>query len=301
MDRLDELAIFVSILDSGSFAAAARKLHKSPPAVTRALAGLEERLGVRLVERTTRRLAPTEAGRALAERVRPLLATYDEAMQAAGEDGGIRGLLRVTAPLVFGRRHVAPIVAGFLDTQPLVRIDFVLSDRWLDMVEEKLDVAVRIGALADSGLVARKVGEVRRVLVASPAYLAAHGTPRTPDELQTHELVTASTNALGNEWRFGGGRKREILIRVTPRLSVNEIDAMLVAVRAGRGIGRALSYQVADDLAAGSLVRVLPDFEPPPLGVQLVVPSARHLPIRTRAFLDYAAKSLRALDVIKPA
>ncbi|MDB5364318.1 MAG: transcriptional regulator [Rhodospirillales bacterium] len=264
------------------------------------MAGLEERLGVRLVERTTRRLAPTEAGRALAERVRPLLAGYDEAMQAAGEDGGIRGLLRVTAPLVFGRRHVTPIVARFLDLQPHVRIDFVLSDRWLDMVEEKLDVAVRIGALADSPLIARKVGEVRRVLIASPAYLAAHGVPCTPDDLQTHELVTASTNALASEWRFGGGRKRELLIRVTPRLNVNEIDAMLIALRAGRGIGRALSYQVADDLAAGTLVRLLPDFEPPPLNVQLVVPSARHLPARTRAFLDYAAKSLRVLDVVKP-
>ncbi|GIL39702.1 LysR family transcriptional regulator [Roseiterribacter gracilis] len=301
MDRLDELAIFLSILDSGSFAAAARKLHKSPPAVTRALAGLEERLGVRLVERTTRRLAPTEAGRTLAERVRPLLATYDEAMDVAGDGGGVRGLLRVTAPLVFGRRHVTPIIANFLQAQPLVRIDFVLSDRWLDMVEEKIDVAVRIGALADSSLVARKVGEVRRVLVASPAYLAAHGTPRTPDELPTHELVTTSSNPLASEWRFGGGRKRELLIRVVPRLMVNEIDAMLIAVRAGRGIGRALSYQVANEIAAGTLVRVLPDFEPPPLAVQLVVPSARHLPTRTRAFLDDAAKSLRALDVIKPA
>jgi DNA-binding transcriptional LysR family regulator len=300
MDRLDELSIFVSILDSGSFAAAARKLHKSPPAVTRALAGLEERLGVRLVERTTRRLAPTEAGRALLERVRPLLTTYDEAMQAAGDDGAIRGLLRVTAPLVFGRRHVTPIIAKFLDAQPHVRIDFALSDRWLDMVEEKLDVAVRIGTLADSSLVARKVGEVRRVLVASPAYLAEHGVPRTPDELQTHQLVTASTNALSNEWRFGGGRKRELLIRVAPRLAVNEIDAMLIALRAGSGIGRALSYQAADDIAAGTLVRLLPDFEPPPLSVQLVVPSARHLPARTRAFLDYAAKSLRTLDVVKP-
>lgn len=299
MDRLDELAIFLAILDGGSFAAAARKQNKSPPAVTRALAGLEERLGVRLVERTTRRLAPTEAGRQLAERVRPLLAGYDEAMQLAGEDGDVRGLLRVTAPLVFGRRHVAPVVARFLEIHPHVRIDLVLSDRWLDMIDEKLDVAVRIGALEDSNLVARKVGSVRRVLVASPAYLKAHGTPETPDDLSVHDLVAPSTNYLASEWRFGGGRRRESLLRIVPRLQVNDIDAVLTVLRADRGIGRVLSYQVADDVAAGRLVEVLSDFEPPVLPVQLVVPSTRHRPARTRAFLDHAAKALRGLDVVK--
>jgi DNA-binding transcriptional LysR family regulator len=297
VDRLDELAAFVAILEAGSLAEAGRKLRRSPPAMTRALAALEERVGARLVERNTRRLAPTEAGRRLLEQARGVLAGYGDAVREPPA-GSVRGLLRVTAPMVFGRRHVAPLVASFLDAHPEARVELVLSDRNLNLIEEELDVAVRIGRLGDSALVARRVGEVRRLLVASPAYLARRGTPRAPSELPQHDVVYVAGRAGGPEWRFHGGGRSQI-VRLQPRLLVNDVEAMLLAVRAGRGIGRPISYQVADDLAAGALVRLLPRSEPPALPVQLVVPSARQLPPRTRAFLDHAARALAALEVIR--
>jgi len=299
VDRLDELATFVAILDAGSLAAAGRKLRRSPPAVTRALAALEERLGTRLVERT-RRLAPTEAGRRLAEQARRLLADHDELVrEAAGAEIAPRGLLRVTAPVVFGRKYVTPLVATFLGLFPAVGVELVLSDRNLDLIEEGLDAAVRIGRLADSGLVARRVGELRRVLVASPAYLAARSVPREPRDLAGHNAVLVSSRSVPLEWRFRSAEGRERVVRPVPKLVVNEVEAVLVAARAGLGVAAALSYQVADDLAAGALVRLLAGWEPPPLPVQLMVPSARHVPPRVRAFLDHMTRHLGALDVIR--
>jgi DNA-binding transcriptional LysR family regulator len=295
MDRLDELAALIAILDAGSLAAAGRKLRRSPPAMTRLLAALEERVGARLIERTSRRLRPTEAGRRLGDHARQVLATYDDAVRET-EAAPVRGELRVTAPLVFGRRHVTPIVTSFLDAYPEVRVELLLHDSSLNLIEESLDVAVRIGRLGDSSLVARRVGEVRRLLVASPSYLAARGAPRTPAEIARHDVISGAARPL--EWRFRRSG-RDHVVRLTPRLIVNEVDSMLIAVRAGRGIGRPLSYQVADDLASHSLVRLLPEFEPPPLPVQLVTPSAQHLAPKTRAFLDHTIRSFASLDVIR--
>jgi DNA-binding transcriptional LysR family regulator len=298
LDRLDELEIFLAILDEGSLAGAARRLRRSPPAITRALAQLEERLGARLLERTTRRLSPTEQGRRLAEQARSLVGGYRDAVQDAAP-GQARGLLRITAPRAFGRRHVTPVVSAFLDAHPATRVELLLSDRLLNLVEEGLDLAVRIGHLADSSFVARRVGEVRRVLVASPAYLARRGAPARPQDLARHETVFSTGPGAGPvEWRFGIGAD-EAAVRLTPRLLVDDIDAVLVAVRAGRGIARPLSYQVMDDLAANTLVRLLPQFEPPPLPVQLVVPSARHAAAKVRAFLDHAARAFAALPAIR--
>jgi DNA-binding transcriptional LysR family regulator len=297
MDRLDELAVFVAILEHGSLAAAGRRLRRSPPAVTRALAELEERVGVRLLERTTRRSRPTEAGKRLAEHARRLLADYGEAVREPSA-APVRGVLRITAPTVFGRRHVAPIVSSFLDDHPGIRVELVLHDRNLNLVDEGLDVAVRIGAIADASLIVRRVGEVRRLLVASPSYLAAHPPPREPRDLLDHDVVFTASRPGTLEWRFGGPR-RGSTVRLVPRLHVNEVEAALLAMRAGRGIGRVLSYQVADDLASGALVRLLPEREPPALPVQLVVPSARHLSPRTRSFVDRAARALTALAVIR--
>jgi DNA-binding transcriptional LysR family regulator len=298
MDRLDELMIFTTILDLGSLAAAAQKLRRSAPAVTRSLAALEESVGKRLVERTTRRLAPTAAGRRLAERAREVIAAYGETLGEVAErpGGSLQGLLRVTAPLVFGRRHVTPVVASFLDAHRHMRVELVLSDRNLEMIEEGLDLAVRIGRLADSGHVARRVGKVRRVVFASPGYLARRGRPRNPGDLPKHDVVFYSGRPSPMEWRF---KTPVRAVRLSPRLMLTDIDAMLLAVRMGQGIGRALSYQVADDLSSGTLVRLLPDFEPVALPVQLVVPTARHMPSAVRAFLDHAARALGALQVIK--
>lgn len=298
MDRLDELATFLAIVDEGSLAAAGRKLRRSPPAVTRALAMLEHRVGARLLERTTRRSKPTEAGRRLAEHAREVLAGYGDAVREVAA-APVRGVLRVTAPLVFGRRHVTPIVASFLDAYPGMRVELVLHDRNLDMVDEELDVALRIGALADSSLVARRVGEVRRLLVASPSYLAGRPALRGPADLGRHDVIFTALRASHHAWRFGVAPDEQV-VRLVPRLIVNEVDAMLLAVRAGRGIGRPLSYQVADDLASGALVRLLPAHEPAPLPVQLVVPSARHMPPKARSFIDHAARALSGLAVIRP-
>ena len=186
MDRLDELAIFVRIVEEGSLARAAARLRRSPPAVTRALAALEDRLGVRLVDRTTRRLAPTEAGRALYDKARALVADY-EAATAGARDAPVRGLLRITAPVQFGRRHIAPVVARFLDAHDGVEVELLLNDRNIDLIDEGIDVALRIGPLADSTLTARPVGHVRRLWVASPAYLKRRGMPRAPADLAHHE------------------------------------------------------------------------------------------------------------------
>jgi DNA-binding transcriptional LysR family regulator len=298
MDRLQELAILVAVVDHGSLAAAARRLHRSPPAVTRALAALEDRVGVRLVERTTRRLAATEAGRAFAERARVLLNDYDSAVGGLIE-APIRGLLRVTAPLQFGRRHVAPIVIGFLDSFPKTQVELVLNDRNLDLIEDGIDVAVRIGPLADSTLLARRVGEVRRVLVASPAYVSKRGTPTKPADLATHDTIAGTGKSEPSEWRFGSP-KRTAIVRISPRLLVNEVEARLVAARAGQGIARVLSYQVSEELEAGSLVRLLEKFEPVPLPVHLVAPRAGHKMSKVRAFFDYASESLVKLRVIQP-
>lgn len=299
MDRLDELSTFLAVLETGSLAAAARRLRRSPAAVTRTLAALEARIGARLVERTTRRLSVTEAGRRLADEARVVLAAYESAM-AREEAGPLRGRLRISAPLVFGRRHVAPLVNRFLDAHPLVSAELVLNDRNLDLVDEGLDVALRIGALADSSLVARKVGEVRRQVVAAPAYIARRGAPRRPAELSAHDVVYASTQPGPTEWRFDGSLGREA-VRLRPRLMVNAIEAAVAAVVEGRGICRLFSYQVADELADGRLVRLLDDWEPAPIPVQLVTASSRLMPPKVRAFLDFAVAELSPLAVIRAA
>lgn len=297
MDRLEELATLVAIIEAGSLVAAARRLQKSPPAVTRALTGLEDRMGLRLVERTTRRLSPTDAGNALADRARGLLADYEQLLAGASQ-ARLQGVLRITAPVQFGRRHVAPIVSAFLNQNPEVRVELTLNDRNLDLVEEGLDLAVRIGPLADSSLVARTVGSVRRVAVASPAYLAARGVPRVPTDLAAHDTIFGMARSSAREWRFGPS-KRGAVVRLTPRLLVDDVDAQLQAARAGRGIARPLSYQVADDLAGGSLVRLLQDFEPAPLPVQLITLRRSHMAPKVRAFLDTAVITFRDVDVIR--
>ena len=297
MDRLDELAVLVAVVDQGSLVGAARRLRRSAPAVTRALSALEQRVGARLIERTTRRLAATEAGRSLAEESRALLSAYEGAV-ADISPAPVRGLLRITAPVQFGRRHVAPLVTAFLRKFPETQVELVLHDRYLDLIEEALDVAVRIGALADSSLLVRRVGEVRRLVVASPDYLARRGTPMKPAELTAHDTIFSTSSWGPVEWRFGS-RGRTTVVRLAPRLLANDVEARLDAARAGHGIARVLSYQVAEDLAAGRLVRVLRAFEPPPLPVQLVAASRPHMPPKIRAFLDLAAEQLAGIALLR--
>ncbi|WP_269933671.1 LysR family transcriptional regulator [Serratia liquefaciens] len=297
MDRLDELAIFVAVVQHGSLAAAGRKLRRSAPAVTRAIASLEQRFGARLVERTTRRLAPTEAGLRLAERAHLLLTEYQAAVLDTA-DTQLTGLLRITSPVQFGRKHVAPVVMAFLDRYPQMQIEMVLNDRNLDLIDEGLDVAVRIGHLQDSSRVARRLGQVSRVTVASPDYLARRGEPQEPAQLTEHDTIVGTQRASLREWRFGPQENGE-RVRLTPRLLLNDVETQLLAVRAGKGIARLLSYQVADDLAAGTLVRLLPAFEPLPMPVQLVAQNMQRMPLKVRTFWDYAWQELSRLAQIQ--
>lgn len=297
MDRLDELAIFVAVVQHGSLAAAGRKLRRSASAVTRAIASLEQRFGARLVERTTRRLAPTEAGLRLAERAHLLLTDYQAAVLDTA-DTQLTGLLRITSPVQFGRKHVAPVVMAFLDRYPQMQIEMVLNDRNLDLIDEGLDVAVRIGHLQDSSRVARRLGQVSRVTVASPDYLARRGEPQEPAQLAEHDTIVGTQRASLREWRFGPQENGE-RVRLTPRLLLNDVETQLLAVRAGKGIARLLSYQVADDLAAGTLVRLLPAFEPLPVPVQLVAQNMQRMPLKVRTFWDYAWQELSQLAQIQ--
>lgn len=297
MDRLDELAIFVAVVQHGSLAAAGRKLRRSASAVTRAIASLEQRFGARLVERTTRRLAPTEAGLRLAERAHLLLTDYQAAVLDTA-DTQLTGLLRITSPVQFGRKHVAPVVMAFLDRYPQMQIEMVLNDRNLDLIDEGLDVAVRIGHLQDSSRVARRLGQVSRVTVASPDYLARRGEPQEPAQLAEHDTIVGTQRASLREWRFGPQENGE-RVRLTPRLLLNDVETQLLAVRAGKGIARLLSYQVADDLAAGTLVRLLSTFEPLPMPVQLVAQNMQRMPLKVRTFWDYAWQELSQLAQIQ--
>lgn len=297
MDRLDEFGVFVRIVEEGSLVRAASRLRRSPPAVTRALAALEDRLGVRLVDRTTRRLAPTEAGRALYDKARSVMQDYEAATVGARE-APVRGLLRVTAPVQFGRRHVAPLVSKFLDAHEGVEVELLLNDRNVDLIEEGIDVALRIGPLADSALAVRPVGQVRRLWVASPAYLKRRGTPRTPAELAGHEALFGTSRST-IDWVFAGAR-RGVPAQMTGRLRVDDVETRLRAARDGRGIAQLLSYQVAEDLAAGRLVRLLQAWELPPLPVQLVTKGRVHRAPKIEAFLAFAARRLLALQVLRP-
>ena len=299
MDRLDELEVFIAILDSGSLIGASRKLRRSPPAITRLLGSLEERIGTRLIERTTRHLAATEAGLRLAQHARQVLLEYEQAVQE-DPSAPLRGTLRVTAPVVFGRRHVAPIVNSYLDMYPEMRVELIMNDRNLDMIEEGIDIGVRIGALADTTLVARRVGQVQSLLVASPDYIVRRGELKSLADIAKHDVIFTSVRSRTPEWRFRHNG-REQIVSLTPRLIVNEIDAVLLAAKAGRGLARVLSYQVADDLLSGALVRVLPKMEPASLPVQLIVPSARLMAPKSRAFLDHAVSGLSELHVLQSA
>jgi DNA-binding transcriptional LysR family regulator len=293
MDRIDNVAVFVEVADRRSFAEAARRLGRSPTAVTRAIAELEARLGVRLLNRTTRAVSITEAGDRFLAGARRVLSDLDEIERAAaGEGDAPRGQLRLTAPILFGRLHVAPIVMEFLGLFPEVSAALILLDRPVDLVEEGLDVAVRIGALAESSAIATRVGAVHRIAVASPDYLVRHGRPQTPADLGAHAIVAFAGISGIEQWTFQGAAG-EATVAIKPRLIVTTAEAALDAARSGFGITRVLSYQAAEDITRGSLRRLLPAHEGDELPVHLIHPGGRHPPPKLRAFLDFATPRLR--------
>ena len=293
MDRLDALRAFSLAVDRGSLSAAARQLARSPASVTRAIAALEERLGTALLVRTTRALKLTEAGERFLPTARRVLDELDlaEAATTAAESRP-HGVLAITAPVTFGSLHVRPIVDAYLAANADVRVRLLLLDRVVNLVDEGIDVALRIAHLPDSALIATQVGAVRRVLVASPGYLERHGRPRKPADLAAHRCISSIGLTPSETWTFRRGRT--IRVRVVPVLAVNHAESAIRAAAAGTGITSALSYQVADQLERGTLVRLLPTFEPPPIPVHLVFPATVARTAKVRAFLELAVPRLRA-------
>lgn len=292
MDRLLTLEMFVAVASEGGFAAAARKLNSSPPAVTRGIAALEARLGTVLFHRSTRAVALTDEGAAFLEQARRILADLAGAeRELRGAAAEPRGQLYVTAPVMFGRLHVLPVVGALMAEHSELMVRMMLIDRNVRIVEEGIDVAVRIGALSDSGLKAVRIGWVRQMLVASPAYLARRRAPQTIAELAGHDLIGTMGPRAAGEWQLASGKWR---LDPRPRLVLNTVDGALAAAEAGLGIANLLSYQLADALGAGRLIALLADEQPPPLPVHLLFePSRAGLPA-VRAFVDAMKARMRA-------
>ena len=290
MDRIDAMQAFVAVADLEGFAPAARKLKLSPSAVTRLVAALEERLGARLLQRTTRSVTLTDTGRHYLERARRILADVEEAERAAeGERTRPSGRLVVSAPLGFGRLHVGPVMSAYLKRYGEVSGELRLEDRMISLVEDGIDLAVRIGHLADSSLVARHVGEMRRIVVASPAYLKARGEPKTLEAIASHDTIQFGSTAGVADWRFLDAGK-EVRITYDPRFSSNSSDAAIQYAAEGGGLTRVMAYQAAEALKAGKLKIVLAKFELPALPINIVYPTSRLLSAKVRSFIDLVAE-----------
>jgi DNA-binding transcriptional LysR family regulator len=294
MDRIESTALFVEVAERGSFAEAARHVHRSPASVTRAVADLEARLGVRLLNRTTRAVSLTDAGTRFLTGARRVLAEFDEIERAAaGEGSAPRGELRITAPIMFGRLHVVPIIAEFLRNYPDVSVALTLLDRPVDLVDEGLDAALRIGVLGESSAIATRVGAVRQIVVATPDYLRERGEPRVPTDIEDHTVIAFPNISSRERWTFRDRNGEPLLIAIKPRLIVNTSEAAIAAALSGFGLTQVLSYQAAAEIAARALVRLLRDFEGAAWPVHLLYPGGRHPPPKLRAFLDFAAPLLR--------
>lgn len=294
MDRFRELTVFTAVAEQGAFNAAARLLGMSPAAVTRAVTALETRLGVLLFTRTTRKVSLTQAGERLQADAARILAELDAAeASATGLHAAVRGVLRVTAPVMFGQRFLAPVMRDFLDRNPEVGVEARFLDRSIDLIEEGVDVALRIGDLPDSTYTARRVGAVRRVMVASPALLSRHPVPKTPDELAEIPVIGTGQLSGAHAWEFAArGMRRSV--RIAPRLVVNTVQAALDAALAGWGGARLLSYQAADALRDGRLVELLGPFEDRAMPINLVHHEGMRASAKLRSFLDHATDALRA-------
>ncbi len=282
---------FVAVADLEGFAPAARKLGVSASNVTRLIAALEERLGARLLQRTTRQVALTDAGSRYLERARRILADVEEA-ESSAQDERTRpgGRLVISAPVGFGRLHVSPIVTSYLERYSDVSVDLRLSDRMVNLVEDGVDLAVRIGHLPDSTLVARHAGLMRRIVVASHAYLKTRGEPRRPREISAHDTIQFGAMTAVPDWRFVEDG-REVRVATTPRFSTNSADAAIQYAEAGGGLTRVLAYQVAESLKAQRLQIVLAAFEPPALPIHIVYPTSRLLSAKVRTFIDLVTET----------
>lgn len=293
MDRLESMGVLLAVVDEGSLSAAGRKLGMPLATVSRKVSDLEAALNTRLLTRSTRRIALTQSGQRYVVACRRILEDVSEAERdAAGEYHAPRGDLVLTAPVVFGRLHLVPILVEFLQAFPDVNVTLALGDRVVNLLDEHVDLALRIGALPDSSMVATTVGQIRRIACASPAYLAEAGTPRHPRALAMHRCISFDALAMGHEWRFQE-RGAEIRTAIKPRLTVSTAEAAVDAAVAGLGITSVLSYQVESALRTKRLMLVLEAFTPPAIPVSLVYAGQGLLPLKLRALLDFAAPRLR--------
>jgi DNA-binding transcriptional LysR family regulator len=294
------MRVFASVAEEGGFAAASRKLDISPAAVTRAVVALEEQLGARLLQRTTRNVRFTDAGRQYYENVRAILVSIAEANEAVAESNATpRGTLSITAPVMFGRLFVMPCLIDYMQRYPQVNMVANLVDRVTNLVDEGMDVAIRIGHLPDSGLRAIKVGEVRRVLCASPAYLEKSGTPRQPADLTKHSIISSSAVSPHTEWHFKAGHE-PLQVRMDPRLTVTSNDEALAAAIGDLGIARLLSYQVWNEIETNAVHVILEDYEEEPWPVHVVHREDKLGSSKVRSFIDYIVENLRANRKLNP-
>ena len=293
MDRLDAMSTLLAAVEAGSLSGASRKLGMPLATVSRKVSELEAHLKTRILNRTSRRLELTDAGRDYVAACKRIIEEIEEAERAAsGEYKAVKGNLVITAPIVFGRLHVLPIVTDFLKAYPDIDIRLVLSDQVASLLEEHVDIAVRVGTLPDSRIIASRVGSIRLVACASPAYVAAHGLPKKPSDLSSHDCITFDRLASASEWTFRSG-KTNVAVVIRSRLTVNTAEAAIDAAIAGLGVTRVLSYQIADAKKDGKLLSLLEPFEPEPFPVSIVYDSQGLLALKRRAFLDFANPRLK--------
>ena len=290
MGRLHEMETFVRVVETGSFSAAARDLNIGQPAISKTIAGLEERLGVRLLVRSTRRLSPTEAGIAFYERALRAIAEANEAEAAAqGAGTGLEGRLRICAPVTFARLHLVPRLGAFLDAHPKLRLELVMDDRAIDLVAENIDAALRMGALTDSALVARKLTQGERLVVASPAYLARRGVPITPADLLEHDAIVYGQTSGGEEWGFRRGTS-ETSVHIQTRLTISAAEGVRAAGIAGQGFSISSRWMFAPELESGEVVTVLDEWTLPSIDLWVIYPSGRLTSTKARTFMKWFEK-----------
>lgn len=302
MDQLHLMTVFIAVAEEQGFATAARKLNMSPPAVTRAISTLEDKLGIKLLIRSTRHVRVSEAGNRYLIDCRKILSAVDQANEAAiGINAQPKGHLAITAPVLFGQQYVMPGIVEYLNTYPDTQIDAVFLDRVVNLLEEGFDIGVRIGHLPDSSMHAKIVGHVRMILVASPNYLALKGTPNNPDDLSNHTLIASNAVSMTQDWQFltpeiklkSKNKSNSYALRIKPRLRVTSNQAAIDAATQGLGITRIISYQVADEIAAGDLQVILEDHELPAMPVHIIHREGRMASNKVRCFIDLIAERLR--------
>jgi DNA-binding transcriptional LysR family regulator len=292
MDRLREMEIFVRVTEAGSFSAAARDFNMGQPAISKTIASLEDRLGVHLLTRSTRKLSPTEAGTAFYERALRAIGEANEAEAAAqGAGAGLEGRLRISAPVTFSRLHLVPKLGSFFDVHPKVRLDLVMDDRMVDLLAENIDVALRMGVLTDSALKARKLGQADRLVVASPAYLTRRGVPRTPTDLLEHDGIIYGQSSGGQEWVFRRGTS-ETSVYLKTRLKLSAAEGVREAVLAGQGFAIASRWMFARELKSGEVASVLSEWSLPPMDLWVIHPSGRLTNAKARAFITWFEKTI---------